>query len=129
MPTLRQGRNYIEGCQTMTTETKPMPDEIYAYETDDGASWQLSDISEMYADDVSVAKYIRADLTQPQGETIEALPEGWKISSVIVRRDKGWMYGGELTYDALLENNDCESTGEGSTPTEAIKAALSKAGG
>lgn len=54
----------------------------------------------------------------------------WKIAEIIVRRDRGWCYGGQLTYDALIEceGGDHEARGSGPTPTAALASALAKIG-
>ena len=74
-----------------------------------------------------------ATSTPAGGVSLEELlvkAEGWKLASIIVRRDRGWCYGGKLTYDVLLEaEDDYEIRGTGPTPVAALQAAVEKCNG
>jgi hypothetical protein len=115
----------------MTDETKPMP-EIVAYQhvCDSGISVVMS----LYAAKFKqrdwggeIYPLVRADLTQPQGEMVEALLEQWpkdrfigiyKQSSLSTK----WLCTAEIEPGRITDFL-------GNNPAEAIRAALGKAGG
>ena len=59
--------------------------------------------------------------------TPSSMPKGWAVAQIIIRRDRGWAYGGTRTYDALLEGvGDCEARGSDPDPISAVLNALAE---